>query len=236
VSIEFEGREVSAVVLDFNGTFYISNKEFQKRVWKDARLQLVQKTFEIEGETSVNGMVFGSRLEDFVQESIQNGWRVTFKRYGGTDEEFDAIINSVNLAEQLEFDQELADFIRELIEHVPVYLFSSSEMDRVFSSLEAVIGELAHELKENILSGDKMERARKPKREAYEEMAEKLGVDPKTTIYADNNWREADMAAELGFLTFLVHQEYQGIMNEHVVINLLAQMKDHLVFKEEAAQ
>lgn len=236
MSIEFDGREISAVVLDFNGTFYVPDKEFQKTVWKDARLQLVQKTFEAEGKTSVNGMVFGRRLQDFVEESLEKGWRATFKRMGGTDDEFDTIINSVDLAKHLEFDQQLTDFIRELMKHVPVYLFSSSEMERVFSALEAVVGDLAHELKEKILSGDKMKGERKPKREAYEEMVERLGIDPETTIYADNNWREADMAWDLGMLTFLVHPEMQGIMNDHVVINFLAQMREHLIIKEDPAK
>ncbi len=232
MSIEFDGQKVSAIVLDFNGTFYLTDKEFQKTVWKDARLRLVQKTFELEGKTSVNGMVFGSRLEDFVQEAIKEGWRVTFKKYGGTDAEFDEIINDVNLAEYLQFDQELAEFIAELMKHIPVYLFSSSEMERVFGALEAVIGELAKQLENQILSGDKMERARKPQPEAFQEMIEKLGVNPQETIYVDNSWKEADVAAELGFITFLVAPKVgSSTMNSHVVLNRLAQLKDHIVFK-----
>jgi FMN phosphatase YigB (HAD superfamily) len=233
MSIEFDGRRVEAVVLDFNGTFYIPNKELGKSVWKDARLQLVQKTFEAEGDPSPNGIEFGRRLQNFVDEALEKGWRTTFKRYGGTDEDFDAIINSVHLADFLKFNQELTDFIRELMEHVPVYLFSSSEMDRVFGALKAVIGDLAHELEDNILSGDKMKTARKPNLLAYEEMVEKLGVDPEKTIYADNNWREADAAAEMGFMTFLVDSKLEGMMNDHVVINFLAQMGEHLNFVED---
>ncbi len=233
MSIEIDGKNISAAVFDFNGTFYVPNKEFQKKVWKDARLRLVQKTFEAEGKTSVNGMVFGRRLQDFVDEALANGWRVTFKKYGGKDEEFDAIINDVNLAEYLQFDQQLADFIQELMKHVPVYLFSSSAMDRVFKALEAVVGELAYELENNILSGDKMKKARKPQRAAYEEMVERLAIKPQETVYVDNNWREADVAAELGFLTFLVDPELEGIMNNHIVIKHLAEMKKYLALKPE---
>jgi FMN phosphatase YigB (HAD superfamily) len=233
MSIELDGKRIDNIVLDFNGTFYIPDKEFQKTVWKDARLQLVQKTFEADGDFSPNGIDFGRRLQDFVDESLKKGWRVTFKRHGGTDEDFDAIINNVHLAEFLQFDQELADFIKELMEHVPVYLFSSSEIERVFSGLEAVIGELAHELEDNILSGDKMEVARKPSPLAYKEMIEKLKINPESTIYADNNWREADAAAEMGLMTFLVDPNLKGFMNDHLVINFLAQMREHLTFIED---
>jgi len=235
MSIEFEGKRVDGVVLDFNGTFYIQNKEFQQKVWKDARLQLVQKTFEADGRPSPNGMEFGRRLQNFVEESLENGWRNTFKKYGGNNDDFDAIINGVPLAEYLEFDQEIVDFIRELMKHVPVHIFSSSHIDRILNGLEVIVGDLAIKMEDRILSGNKMKGLKKPNKSAFIEMMEQFELDPESTIYADNNWREADVAAELGMMTFLVDPNLEGIMNNHIVINYLAQMREHLVFIEDNA-
>ncbi|NCN45251.1 MAG: hypothetical protein COU63_04690 [Candidatus Pacebacteria bacterium CG10_big_fil_rev_8_21_14_0_10_36_11] len=234
MTIELANKKIEAIVLDFDGTFYSANKELEAKIWGEARKKLITKILEFEGITSFTPEYFNQRLEEFIQEAQLNGWRVSFKKFGGTDEGFDEVISSVSVAEFLDFDQQLVDLLTELMSHVPVYIFTGSHRKRCWDALDVLVGDLINRFENSILAADDMEFGRKPVLAAYQEMVDRFALNPETTIFVDDQLVEVNSAAELGIMTFLIHETTNGeeAIGSHILINSLKKLLDHLVIKE----
>lgn len=231
MAIRFKGKEISSIVLDFDGTFYQTDDETELRIWDGIRRAMVSKFFEYRGETDVDGEKFEQLLEDFIQLAGEIGWKPAFIQLGGNSDDFVEIISTVSLAEHLAFDQQLVDLLNELIQHVPVYIFTGSNRKRVFDALEVLIGDLKQIFVEGrVLAADDMKNGLKPDEAAYSEMIERFEIeDSGSTIFVDDQETEVTSAERLGLITFWI-QANGGPKKDHphVIISSILEITNHL--------
>jgi FMN phosphatase YigB (HAD superfamily) len=70
--------------------------------------------------------------------------------------------------------------------------------------------------------------------EAYQEMLERFALEPKSTIFVDDQLSEVETAASLGMITFLLQQASQGEtqLGPHIVLKSLYDLLEHLKIED----
>lgn len=232
MTIKYKDKQINAIVLDFDGTFY-SNEGIEEKIWTDARKKLVKKLTETSNRADIKNMNPENLFEMYVNLGYEIGWEHTFVQLGGSVPDFHQVADKVTKAEYLKYDEELANFIRELQQFVPVKIFTGSTRETVTDALKVLVGDLWLSLSENLLATDDMKIASKPNKEAYEEMLSVFGFEPSKTICVDDQEVDLNTAASLDIITFLIKgskTNYSGVENPHVMISSVVELKNHLTF------
>jgi len=228
--IRFNDREISAVVLDFDNTIYSADEELEAQIWGEVRRRLVKKVLEINGTKDISDHDFAQYLHNYVEQSKKIGWKPYFLEQGGSANDFLEIIASVSIADYLSFDEDLAKFINELMQYIPVYIFTGSNSQRVFEALNILIGDMWSQFEHRVLAADDMKRGLKPDQAAYQEMIERFGIDPKNTIFLDDQLVEVQTAASLGIITFLIQRGSieKSVPGPHVILRSILELSTYL--------
>lgn len=232
MSIKYKSREINAIVLDFDGTFY-SNKELELKIWSEARKKLVDKLISSSNRPEIRATRHEELLTKFVDLAIETGWENSFVEFGGTAADFHEIADNVTKAEYLKFDQKLTDFLQVLSLHVSVYIFTGSNRKTVIDALGVLTKELWIPPANNLLAVDDMKVSNKPNIAAYEEMLNVFGLEAHKTIFVDDQEVEVNSAANLNIITFLINENKDSDVNFelHTPINSLVELQNHLIFE-----
>ncbi|MBU0974172.1 HAD-IA family hydrolase [Patescibacteria group bacterium] len=232
MAIKYKGREIEAIVLDFDGTFY-SNKKLELKIWTNARKKLVQILINKSVRVDIKLIDHEELLDKYIQLALEKGWENAFIEFGGDIDDFNQIIYAVTKAEFLKFNTVLSDFLQELLKYVPIYIFTGSSRKTVIDALQVLTGELWVSFADNLLASDDMKIAKKPHIAAYEEMLQVFGLDATKTIFVDDQEVEVDAAAKLGIITFLIREnvDKNASSSLHTLIGSLCELQNHLTFE-----
>lgn len=232
MSIKYKSKEINAIVLDFDGTFY-SNNEVELKIWSEARKKLIANLISSSSRAEIRATESEELLTKFVEHSIEIGWENSFVEFGGTAVDFHEVADNVTKAEFLKFDQKLTDFLQVINQHVPVHIFTGSNRKSVFDALSVLTKDLWQPPAENLLAVDDMKISNKPNIVAYEEMLSVFGLDAQKTIFVDDQEVEVNAAANLNIITFLIdeNQDSQANFDLHTPISSLVELQNHLTFE-----
>ncbi len=232
MSIKYKNKDINAIVLDFDGTFY-SNKELELKIWSDARKKFIDKMISSSNRADIRATGHEELLTKFVEHSIEIGWENAFVEFGGAARDFHQIADNVTKAEFLKFDQKLTDFLQVLSQNVSVYIFTGSNRKTVIDAIGVLTKELWIPLSDNLLAVDDMKISNKPNIAAYEEMLDVFGIDATEIIFVDDQEVKVNAAANLNLITFLIDENADSAANFelHTPISSLVELQNHLTFE-----
>lgn len=232
MSIKYKSKEINAIVLDFDGTFY-SNKELELKIWTNSRKKLTEKLILTSTKEKIRETSHEELLTKFVDLAIEIGWENAFTEFGGTATDFHQIADNVSKAEFLKFDQKLTNFLQFLHQHVSVYIFTGSNRKTVIDALKVLIKEQWVLFANNLLAVDDMKISIKPNIIAYKEMLDFFGLDAHKTIFVDDQEVEVNAAADLNIITFLIDEDNNRDTNSdlHTPISSLLELQNYLIFE-----
>lgn len=235
MSVSVNGQEVKAAVFDFDETLYQFQPEKQALIWLDLRRQLVISALAGRGITNPSEEMIEKTVAIYIKQAEKLGWKHSYLALGGNEEDYPKITGSFSIAEYLSYDSALVELLNLLSKYFPVHIFTGSSRECAFDALEVLIGELSDRFTtERMLTSDDMRRGTKPDLEAYQEMLERFALEPKSTIFVDDQLSEVETAASLGMITFLLQQASQGEtqLGPHIVLKSLYDLLEHLKIED----
>lgn len=222
-----------AVVLDMDNTLYRVPKEKIAKIWWPMRRLLIAYLLRVNDQLPVTRQVFLEKINEFAEKAEVDGWSTTFVEQGGDPVFFKEALKFVEVAHYLDYDVALVAFLKELMEWVPVYIFTGASREQALGVLEVLLGDLAEKLKEedriltvSDLGGD----VSKPQAAAYQQMIDYFNLNPETTIYVDDHIKEVRTALIFGFLTFLLGENEQVEIGD--LAGLIAVLKSVFALRE----
>lgn len=211
MSVRFKDREggeverLSAIVFDFDGTFYHMREQEQQVVWAESRKMLAYEIIKaIEGKDaadSASSEKVDQVVKIFVWIATKNGWLTTFKLFGGSERAYKESVTNVDKASFLKYDSQLAELVLEIMHRIPTIIFTGSGRESVLAALGVLIGEeLARFYENNLLATDDLSGDySKPNKKAYRELIKKFMIEAGTSVYVDDMLVEIQSAAAAGF-------------------------------------
>ncbi len=233
--VSVNGHEVKAAVFDLDETLYKFPPEKQALIWLDLRRQLVTSALANRGISNPSEEMIEKTVATYIKQAKKLGWKHSFLALGGTEEDYPKITGSFSVAEYLSYDAALVELLNLLSNYFPVHIFTGSSRESAFEALEVLLGELSERFtSERMLTSDDMHDGTKPDPEAYQEMLKRFNLEPKSTIFVDDQLSEVETAASLGMITFLLQQESQGAIElpPHILINSLSDLLEHLKIED----
>lgn len=235
MAVSVNGQEVKAAIFDLDETLYQFPPEKQALIWIDLRRQLVISALAGRGITNPSEEMIENTVATYIKQAKKLGWKHAYLALGGNEEDYPKITGSFSIAEYLSYDSALVELLNLLSNYFPVHIFTGSSRECAFEALEVLIGQLSDRFtSERMLTSDDMRRGTKPDLEAYQEMLERFALEPKSTIFVDDQLSEVETAASLGMITFLLQPESQGAIElpPHILINSLSDLLEHLKIED----
>lgn len=226
MSVFYKGKEISAIVFDFDKTLYSADETLEEAIWGEARRKIVSMILEKEGVLNPSSEIFENRLAEYLIEAKKIGWREAALAAGVNNEAFTQAITTVSKAEYLEYSPELVSLFQFLLDQVRLYIFTGSSRNTVLDSLKVLIGELSNYFEDKLLAVDDMEAGQKPSEEAYLELIARFHLEPDKTIFIDDRLEEVSTAMKLGMITFWIGGQEK--VTAHVAIKTVIELFDHL--------
>lgn len=230
MTVSVKNKEINAIVSDLNQTFYRIPPEQEKVVWGDMRRNLAMNALARRGIADPSETLINDTIETLVEQAQIIGWKRSFMALGGNEADYFKIKSEVKIAEHLSYDPKLVEVLNLLTEHLPVHIFTGSQRDLAFKSLEILVGKQNKQrFEQRLLAIDDMRQASKPDLEAYQEMLERFHLEPEKTALIDDSLPEVEMAASLGMITFWIKNSHEGNgFSPHILINSFADLPKHL--------